>query len=147
MRNAPNDVPVGDKAPHEVNVESRNQGTSTRSSNYNSTWGVFVLDRTLFSRCTTPAITGSYPVLCLKTATAGCAVLTSHPVPMATVLAARPSAVLRMHDDKGRTTRLSASSHRDLALRGSRILNNLSDHRKKEIYISLRFTRSWKTRT
>jgi len=61
MRMHLTDVPVGDKAPHEVNVVIEiTQGTSNKIE-YNSTWGVFVLDRTLFSRCYYPCNYGFIP--------------------------------------------------------------------------------------
>jgi inorganic pyrophosphatase len=134
MRMHLTDVPVGDKAPQEVNVVIEITQGSSNKIEYDATWGAFVLDRTLFSPMYYPCNYGFIPSTLFEDGDPlDVLVLTSHPVPMATVLAVRPVGVLRMHDDKGQDDKIICVFARDPRFEDIRDIEDLAEHQKKEI--------------
>ena len=128
------DVPIGDNAPFEVNVVIEITQGSSNKIEYNSQFGAFVLDRTLFSPMYYPCNYGFIPSTLFEDGDPlDVLVLTSHPVPTAVVMVVRPVGVLRMGDDKGPDDKIICVFARDPRFEGIRDIDDLSDHRKKEI--------------
>lgn len=128
------ELPVGDKAPREVNVVIEIPQGSSNKVEYEPDLGVFTLDRTLFSPLYYPCNYGFVPSTLFEDGDPlDILVLSSHPVAMGTVLKARPVGVLRMHDDKGQDDKVIAVFARDPRFEHVRRLSDLSEHRRKEI--------------
>ena len=134
MRMNLTDVPVGENAPQEVNVVIEITQGSSNKIEYDSRWGAFVLDRTLFSPMYYPCNYGFIPSTLFEDGDPlDVLVLTSHPVPMATVMAARPVGVLRMHVDKGQDDKIICVFARDPRFEAIKDIEDLADHQKREI--------------
>jgi inorganic pyrophosphatase len=134
MRMNLTDVPVGDNAPAEVNVVIEISQGSSNKIEYDNNWGAFVLDRTLFSPMYYPYNYGFIPSTLFEDGDPlDALVLTSHPVPMATVLSARPVGVLRMQDDKGQDDKIICVFARDPRFEAIKDITDLADHQKREI--------------
>lgn len=128
------DVPVGENAPYEVNVVIEITQGSSNKIEYDPKWGAFVVDRTLFSPMYYPCNYGFIPSTLFEDGDPlDVLVLTSQPVPMAAVLLARPVGVLGMQDDKGQDDKIICVFARDPRFDGVRDIEDLSEHRKREI--------------
>ena len=127
-------IPVGENAPEEVNVVIEIPQGSSNKMEYNDEWGAFVLDRTLYSPLYYPCNYGFIPSTLYEDGDPlDVLVFSSHPIPMATVLTARPLGVMRMHDDKGKDDKIVAVFAHDPRYQGIRALEDLSEHRRREI--------------
>jgi inorganic pyrophosphatase len=127
-------IPVGEKAPHEVNVVIEISQGSSNKVEYNAQWGAFVLDRTLYSPLYYPCNYGFVPGTLFEDGDPlDSLVLSSHPIAMGTVLNARPVGVLRMRDDKGPDHKIIAVFAHDPRYEDVRRLDDLSEHVRKEI--------------
>ncbi len=128
-------IPVGPKAPFEVNVVIEISQGSSNKVEYHAEWGAFVLDRTLFSPLYYPCNYGFVPSTLFEDGDPlDILVLSSHPIAMGTVVVARPVGLLRMHDDKGPDDKVIAVFAHDPRFEHVRRLSDLSEHRKKEIH-------------
>src|SRR6266581_415178 len=102
MRMHLTDVPVGDKAPYEVNVVIEITQGSSNKIEYDPRIGAFVVDRTLFAAMYYPCNYGFIPSTLFEDGDPlDVLVLTRQPVPMGAVLLVRPVGLLRMKDDRG----------------------------------------------
>src|SRR2546426_4516852 len=127
-------IPVGAKAPAEVNaVIEISQGSSNKIE-YNEEWGAFVLDRTLYSPLYYPCNYGFIPGTLYEDGDPlDILVFSSQPIPMGAVATARPLGVLRMRDDKGQDDKIVAVFANDPRYRDVVRLEDVSEHRLKEI--------------
>jgi inorganic pyrophosphatase len=127
-------IPAGLRAPEEVNVVIEIPQGSSNKMEYNEDWGAFVLDRTLYSPLYYPCNYGFIPSTLFEDGDPlDVLVFSSHPVPMGTVLTARPVGVLRMRDDKGQDDKIVAVFSHDPRYEHVRALEDLPEHRRREI--------------
>jgi inorganic pyrophosphatase len=128
------DIPLGDNAPREINVVIEIPQGSSNKVEYDPRWGVFTLDRTLYSPLYYPCNYGFVPSTMFEDGDPlDILVVSSHPIAMGMVVCARPVGVLRMHDDKGQDDKVIAVFARDPRYEHVRRLSDLSEHRRKEI--------------
>ena len=128
------DLPLGDKAPKEINVVIEIPQGSSQKMEYDPEFGTFRLDRTLFSPLYYPYNYGFVPnTLYLDGDPLDILVLCNHPIPMGVVCVARPVGVLRMHDDKGPDDKILAVHVNDPRYEHMQRLTDISEHRRKEI--------------
>ena len=128
------DIPIGDNAPYEVNVVIEIPQGSSQKMEYDKRWGVFVLDRTLYSPLYYPYNYGFIPnTLYLDGDAIDALVLCNHPIPIGTVVTARPVGVLRMFDDKGPDDKVLCVFAHDPRYEHVQRLTDISEHRRKEI--------------
>jgi inorganic pyrophosphatase len=128
------DIPVGENAPNEVNVVIEIPQGSSQKMEYDPQWDIFRLDRTLFSPLYYPYNYGFIPsTLYLDGDPLDILVLCNHPIPMGTLVTARPIGVLRMHDDKGPDDKIISVFTHDPRYEHVRRLTDVSEHRRKEI--------------
>jgi inorganic pyrophosphatase len=128
------DVPVGVNAPHEVNVIIEIPQGSSQKMEYDQRYGIMRLDRTLYSPLYYPYNYGFIPsTLYLDEDPLDILVLCNHPIPMNTLVKARPVGVLRMHDDKGPDDKIISVFAHDPRYEHMTRLTDISEHRRKEI--------------
>src|SRR5256714_11893203 len=128
------DMPIGDKAPDEVNVVIEIPQGSSNKVEYNNELGVFVLDRTLYSPLYYPCNYGFVPSTLFEDGDPlDILVLSSHPIAMGTLVAARPVGLLRMRDDKRPDDKVIAAFARDPRYKEVQDLTDLPEHQRKEI--------------
>ena len=127
-------IPVGERAPLEVNAVIEIPQGSSNKIEYNEEWGAFVLDRTLYSPLYYPCNYGFVPSTLYEDGDPlDILVFSSHPVPMAAVVCARPLGVMRMHDDKGKDDKIIAVFSHDPRYEQVASLHDLAEHRRREI--------------
>jgi inorganic pyrophosphatase len=127
-------IPVGERAPEEVNAVIEIPQGSSNKMEYNEEWGAFVLDRTLYSPLYYPCNYGFIPSTLFEDGDPlDLLVFSSHPIPMGTVLTARPVGVLRMHDDKGQDDKVVAVFAHDPRYKHVRALEDVPEHSCREI--------------
>lgn len=128
------DIPLGPRAPHEVNVVIEIAEGSSNKFEYDPEWGVFRLDRTLYSPLYYPCSYGFVPsTLYVDGDPLDILVLCNHPIQTGTLLKARPVGVLRMHDDKGQDDKILSVFAHDPRYEHVHRLVDVTEHRLKEI--------------
>src|SRR5438477_3942037 len=128
------EIPIGDDAPREVNAVIEIPQGSSNKIEYDPEWGVFALDRTLFSPLYYPCNYGFIPSTLFEDGDPlDILVLSSHPIAMGTVLTARPVGVLSMRDDKGQDDKIISVFAHDPRYEDVHRLSHLSEHLRKEI--------------
>ena len=127
-------LPIGEKAPEEVNAVIEIPRGSSNKYEYDQELGVFKLDRVLYSPLHYPFdygwIAGTMspdgdPVDVL--------VIGSHPTFTGCVVACRPLGVLLMHDEKGQDEKVLARVCGDPRFHGVRRLGHVAEHILREI--------------
>src|SRR5437588_9205296 len=128
------DIPIGANAPHEVNVVIEISQGSSNKVEYHSEWGVFVLDRTLYSPLYYPCNYGFVPSTLFDDGDPlDILILSSHPIAMGTLVSARPVGLLKMRDDKGPDDKVIAVFAHDPRYEEVQDLTDLPEHQRKEI--------------
>ena len=128
------DLPMGPKAPEEVNVVVEIPRGSSNKVEYDMELGVFRLDRVLYSPLYYPCEYGFIPGTLFEDGDPlDILVLTAQPTFTGCVLWARPVGVLKMSDDKGEDDKILGVSARDPRFDGVTRLDEVYGHRLKEI--------------
>lgn len=128
------DIPVGDKAPHIVNMIVEIPQGSSNKYEYDHELGVFKLDRTLYSPMFYPF---DYGWICDTLAMDGdpldILVMTSQPTFPGCLIEARPLGVLMMRDEKGPDEKILSVAAADPRFAKIERLSDLPSHNLKEI--------------
>ena len=127
-------IPVGKKAPDEINVIIEVPMGSPDKIEYDEGMEAFVLDRVLYTRMTYP---GNYGMVPQTESGDGdpvdCLVLGDHPISTGLVVAARPVGVLVTEDEGGEDSKIVAVVKKDPRYDSVKDIKDVNDHTKKEI--------------
>lgn len=127
-------LPIGDKAPEEVNVVVEIPRGSSNKIEYDMGLGVFRLDRTLYSPLYYPCEHGFIAGTLFEDGDPmDILVLSTQPTFTGCLLAARPVGVLHMGDEHGQDDKILGVSARDPRFEHVMKLTDVSEHRLKEI--------------
>lgn len=127
-------VPIGARAPEEVNVVIEMPRGSSNKYEYDAENDVFVLDRALYSPLFAPADYGWVAqTLSEDGDSLDIFVISTYPTFTGCVVAARPVGILFMRDEKGMDEKVLAVSARDPRFNEVRQLRDVPDHLLKEI--------------
>ncbi|HZO91471.1 MAG TPA: inorganic diphosphatase [Chthonomonadaceae bacterium] len=127
-------LPIGDRAPLEVNVVVEIPRGSSNKIEYDTQLGVFRLDRVLYSPLYYPCEYGFIPGTLFEDGDPlDILVLSTQPTFTGCLLVARPVGVLKMGDDKGQDDKILGVSAHDPRFEQVMRLGDLSEHRLKEI--------------
>jgi len=128
------DVPIGERAPHIVNMIVEIPQGSSNKYEYDHELGIFKLDRTLYSPLYYPF---DYGWICGTLAGDGdpldILVITSQPTFPGCLIAARPLGILMMRDEKGPDEKILSVTAGDPRFEGIEHLSDLPSHILKEI--------------
>ena len=128
-------VPLGEKSPQIVNAVIEIVGGSNKKYEYKEEWDEIRLDRILYSNVFYP---GEYGFLPHTRAEDGdhldVVVIISGPTFPGCVLAVRPIGALDMADQNGKDWKIIAVAAGDPRLEEYSSLDDLDEHRKKEIW-------------
>ncbi|MBW3623243.1 MAG: inorganic diphosphatase [Armatimonadetes bacterium] len=127
-------IPVGKKAPWEINMIVEISKGSSNKYEFDPEFGVFRLDRVLYSPLYYPCDYGFVPsTLAGDGDPLDILVLGSHPTFVGCLVEVKPLGSLLMHDEKGEDWKVLAVQTRDPRFNGSRNLSDLSPHTLREI--------------
>ena len=127
-------VPIGERAPEEVNAVIEIPRGSSNKYEFDPEMGVFKLDRSLYSPLFYPFDYGWIAgTLSADGDPLDVLVIGSHPTFTGCVVAARPLGVLLMRDEKGADEKILARVAHDPRYHGVRRLAHVADHILKEI--------------
>lgn len=128
------EIPIGDGAPHVVNVIIEIPEGSTNKYEYDPRFGTFRLDRTLYSPLYYPHNYGFIPsTLYPDGDPLDIFVLCSHSIVTGALVQARPVGILRMHDDKGQDDKVISVFNNDPRYAHVQRLTDISEHQRKEL--------------
>lgn len=128
-------IPIGKDAPREVNVVVEIPRGSSNKIEYDMKLGAFRLDRVLYSPLFYPCEYGFIAQTMFEDGDPlDILVLAAQPTFTGCVMVARPIGVLKMGDDKGQDDKVLAVSARDPRYLDVHRLEDISEHRRKEIY-------------
>jgi len=128
------EIPVGDKAPQEVNVVVEITSGSRNKFEYNKEWKAFVLDRVLFSSVVFPFEYGFIPQTWYDDEDPlDAVVLSSGPTQVGCVIKCRVIGLLVMEDEKGEDTKILLVPVDDPRFNGINNYSDLHEHKLKEI--------------
>lgn len=128
-------VPIGDRAPDEVNTIIEVRKGSSNKFRYYPAAEAFRYDRTLYSPLFYPY---DYGWICGTKSPAydrplNCLVIAKNPTFTGCLIEARPVATLRMSDDKGYDPKILCVAVRDPRMEATVCLADLSDHTLTEV--------------
>lgn len=127
-------VPIGINAPDEVNAVIEIPRGSSNKYEFDQEWGVFRLDRPLYSPLFYPFDYGWIAgTLSADGDPLDVLVIGSHPTFPGCVVTCRPLGVLMMRDEKGADEKILARVAHDPRYHGVRRLGHLPEHILKEI--------------
>ncbi|GAB4462727.1 MAG: inorganic diphosphatase [Armatimonadaceae bacterium] len=127
-------LPIGEKAPEEVNAVVEIPRGSSNKYEYDEKLGVFRLDRPLYSPLFYPFDYGWIPeTLAADGDPLDVLVIGSHPTFPGCLVTCRPIGVLLMRDDKGGDEKILARVSNDPRFHGVRRLGHISEHILREI--------------
>ncbi len=127
-------LPIGDKAPEEINAVIEIPRGSSNKYEYDKELGVFRLDRPLYSPLFYPFDYGWIPETLSQDGDAlDVLVIGSHPTFPGCVVTCRPLGVLMMTDDKGPDEKVLARVSHDPRYHGVRRLAHVAEHILREI--------------
>jgi inorganic pyrophosphatase len=128
------DLPIGERAPEIVNVIVEIPKGARNKYEYDPSYGVFKLDRVLYSAVHYPAAYGFIPSTYAPDGDAmDVLVLTSEPTFTGCLLTARPIGMMTMYDEKGLDEKVLAVSDVDPYSRGVNELDDLRPHFTSEV--------------
>lgn len=128
------DLPIGAKAPEEVNAVIEIPRGSSNKYEYDSELGLFKLDRPLYSPLFYPFDYGWIAgTMSADGDPLDVLVIGSHPTFTGCVVNCRPLGVLMMRDEKGADEKILARVVHDPRFHGVRRLSHVSDHILKEV--------------
>ncbi|MBC8134721.1 MAG: inorganic diphosphatase [Fibrella sp.] len=127
-------LPIGDKAPEEINAVIEIPRGSSNKYEYDKELGVFRLDRPMYSPLFYPFDYGWVPETLSQDGDAlDVLVIGSHPTFPGCVVTCRPLGVLMMRDDKGPDEKVLARVSHDPRYHGVRRLSHVAEHVLREI--------------
>lgn len=127
-------LPIGDKAPEEINAVIEIPRGSSNKYEYDKELGVFRLDRPMYSPLFYPFDYGWVPETLSQDGDAlDVLVIGSHPTFPGCVVTCRPLGVLMMRDDKGPDEKILARVSHDPRYHGVRRLSHVAEHVLREI--------------
>jgi inorganic pyrophosphatase len=127
-------LPIGERAPHEVNVVVEIPRGSSNKVEYDVEIGAFRLDRVLYSPLYYPCEYGFVPSTLFEDGDPlDILVLATQPTFTGCIVVARPVGVLKMSDDKGQDDKILGVSAHDPRFERVTRLEDVSEHRLKEI--------------
>jgi inorganic pyrophosphatase len=127
-------LPIGPRAPHEVNVVVEIPRGSSNKIEYDADLGIFRLDRTLYSPLYYPCEYGFIPGTHFEDGDpVDILVLSSQPTFTGCLIVARPVGVLRMGDEHGKDDKILGVAARDPRFEGVNTLGDVAEHLLKEI--------------
>jgi inorganic pyrophosphatase len=129
-----NNLPIGPRAPEEVNAVIEIPRGSSNKYEYDTELGVFKLDRPLYSPLFYPFDYGWIAgTMSADGDPLDVLVIGSHPTFTGCVVNCRPLGVLMMRDEKGADEKILARVVNDPRYHGVRRLSHLSEHILKEV--------------
>ncbi len=127
-------IPSALNSPDEVNVIVEIRRGSSNKIEFDMEWGVFRLDRVLYSPLYYPCEYGFVANTLFEDGDPlDILVLSTQPTFTGCVLSARPVGVLKMSDDKGEDDKILGVSTHDPRFENVTRLEDISEHRLKEI--------------
>ncbi len=134
MMNLLHDVPIGKKAPDEINVVIEIPKGSCNKYEYDNEKGIFKLDRVLHSAVFYPGDYGFLPQTWYDDGDPiDVLVLTNYPTFPGCVLKARPVALMMMKDEKGKDDKLVVIPTEDPRFSEIKNIGDIPGHVRKEI--------------
>jgi len=127
-------LPIGEKAPEEINAVIEIPRGSSNKYEYDKEYGVFRLDRPLYSPLFYPFDYGWVPeTLSQDGDPLDVLVIGSYPTFPGCVVTCRPLGVLMMRDDKGPDEKVLARVSHDPRYHGVRRLAHVAEHVLREV--------------
>lgn len=128
------DLPIGDEAPHIVNMVVEIPSGSRNKIEFDRRLGVFRLDRVLYSTVHYPGDYGFVPSTMAQDGDPlDIIAFVTEPTFSGCLLSVRPIGLLEMADEKGRDEKILAVPAHDPRFDEIKDISDLSPHRRREI--------------